>query len=224
MAEALVDVMLGVAEPGGRLPTTIPVRIQDNPSWGNFPAEGGRIVYGEGVLVGYRWYEARHLPVRYPFGRGGSYTTFRVDPPETSAPTLVAGERLTVWVAVTNTGHRRGAEVVQCYVAPPPGSPAVRPPKELAAFGKVWLDAGESAVVDLVLDERAFARWDPGRPDHDDIAARAAAVPMADRQGRPPRGWVVDAGRHELHVGTSSEDIAHVVPVEVDETIRVATP
>jgi beta-glucosidase len=224
MAAGIAAVLLGEAEPAGRLPTTIPLRLEHNPSYGNFPGEGDHVRYGEGVLVGYRWYEARHLPVRYPFGRGGSYTTFRVDPPETSAPTLVAGERLTVWVAVTNTGHRRGAEVVQCYVAPPPGSPAVRPPKELAAFGKVWLDAGESAVVDLVLDERAFARWDPGRPDHDDIAARAAAVPMADRQGRPPRGWVVDAGRHELHVGTSSEDIAHVVPVEVDETIRVATP
>jgi beta-glucosidase len=224
MAAGIAAVLLGEAEPAGRLPTTIPLRLEHNPSYGNFPGERDHVRYGEGVLVGYRWYEARHLPVRYPFGHGGSYTTFRLDRPETSATALAAAEQVTVRVVVTNTGHRRGAEVVQCYVAPPPDSPAVRPPKELAAFGKVWLDAGETATVELVLDERALARWDPGRPDHDAIAARAAAVPMADRQGRPPRGWVVDAGRYELHIGTSSDDIAHVVAVEVPETIRSLAP
>ena len=215
MAAGLAAVLLGEAEPAGRLPTTIPVRLEHNPSYGNFPGENGHVRYGEGVLVGYRWYEARHLPVRFPFGHGGSYTTFRLDAPQPSATSITAGDDLTVRVAVTNTGDRRGAEVVQCYVAAPTG-PAVRPPKELAAFAKVWLDPGETATVELALDERSFARWDPGLPERDELAARATAVPMAGVRGdgRPP-GWRVDPGRHELHVGTSSAAIAHVTAIDV---------
>ncbi len=215
MAAALAEVLLGDAEPAGRLPTTIPLRLEHNPSYGNFPGENGHVRYGEGVLVGYRWYEARHLPVRFPFGHGGSYTTFRLGEPELSAGTFAPGERLTVRVAVTNTGERRGAEVVQCYVSPPPGR-LVRPPKELGGFGKVWLDPGETATVEITLDERSFAYWDPGLPEREELAARATAVPMAGGRGeaRPP-GWRVDPGRHELHIGTSSAAIAHVAAVEV---------
>ncbi len=215
MAAALADVLLGEAEPAGRLPTTIPLRLEHNPSYGNFPGENGHVRYGEGVLIGYRWYEARHLPVRFPFGHGGSYTTFRLDEPEVSAGTFTPGERLAVRVAVTNTGDRRGAEVVQCYVAPPPAR-LVRPPKELAGFGKVWLDPGETATVEITLDERSFAYWDPGLPERDELAVRATAVPMAGARGeaRPP-GWRVDPGRYELHLGTSSAAIAHVAAVEV---------
>jgi beta-glucosidase len=215
MATALAEVLLGDAEPAGRLPTTIPLRLEHNPSFGNFPGENGHVRYGEGVLVGYRWYEARHLPVRFPFGHGGSYTTFRLDVPELSATTFPLGERLAVRVSVTNTGDRRGAEVVQCYVAPP-APRLVRPPKELAGFGKVWLDPGETATVVVELDERAFAYWDPGLPERAELAARATAVPMAGGggDGRPP-GWRVDPGRYELHVGTSSAAIAHVAPVNV---------
>ena len=76
MGNALADVLFGDAEPGGRLPTTFPVRLEHNPSFGNFPGEFGEVRYGEGVLMGYRWYEARHLPTRFPFGHGLSYTTF----------------------------------------------------------------------------------------------------------------------------------------------------
>ena len=215
MAAGLAAVLLGDAEPAGRLPTTIPVRLEHNPSFGNFPGENGHVRYGEGVLVGYRWYEARHLPVRFPFGHGGSYTTFRIDEPLASALTVDAGDEVTLRVPVTNTGERRGAEVVQCYVAAPSGD-VVRPPQELAAFGKVWLDPGQTAVVELTLDERAFARWDPGLPEREELAARATAVPMAGAggDGRPP-GWRIDPGRHELRVGTSSAAIAHVVPLEV---------
>ena len=81
MANALADVLFGDAEPGGRLPTTFPVRLEHNPSYGNFPGEIGEVRYGEGVLVGYRWYEARHLPTRFPFGHGLSYTTFALGEP-----------------------------------------------------------------------------------------------------------------------------------------------
>jgi beta-glucosidase len=215
MASGLADVLLGDAEPAGRLPTTIPVRLEHNPSYGNFPGENGHVRYGEGVLVGYRWYEARHLPVRFPFGHGGSYTTFSWGDPEASAATVTAGDPLTLRVAVTNTGERRGAEVVQCYVAPPPGR-VVRPPKELAGFAKVWLDPGETATVELQLDERAFAYWDPGLPERDELAARATVVPMAAGRGEQPSpGWRIDPGRHVLHLGTSSAAVVHSVDVEV---------
>jgi beta-glucosidase len=217
MAAGLADVLLGEAEPAGRLPTTLPLRLEHNPSFGNFPGENGRVRYGEGVLVGYRWYEARHLPVRFPFGHGGSYTTFALGEPALSSPGFAAGvqQTLTVSVPVTNTGGRRGAEVVQCYVAPT-ASRLVRPPKELAGFAKVWLDPGETATVEVVLDDRSFAYWDPTMPDRADVAARAAAVPMAGGRGQAPEpGWRVDPGRYDLHLGTSSAAIAHVVPIEV---------
>jgi beta-glucosidase len=215
MANGLADVLLGDAEPAGRLPMTIPVRLEHNPSYGNFPGENGHVRYGEGVLVGYRWYEARHLPVRYPFGHGGSYTSFSLGAASLSSPAFSRGERFTVQVPVTNTGGRRGAEVVQCYVAPG-ASRLVRPPKELAAYAKVWLDPGETATVELVLDDRAFAYWDPGTPERDELAQRASVVPMTGRRGPAPEpGWRIDRGPYELHIGTSSAAIAHVIPVEV---------
>ena len=82
MADGLVDVLLGDAEPGGRLPMTFPLRLEHNPSFGNFPGEHGEVRYGEGVLVGYRWYDARHLPTAFPFGHGLSYSTFEIGAPE----------------------------------------------------------------------------------------------------------------------------------------------
>ncbi|MGH9249100.1 MAG: beta-glucosidase H [Acidimicrobiales bacterium] len=222
MADGLAEVLLGDAEPAGRLPMTLPLRLEHNPSFGNFPGENGRVRYGEGVLVGYRWYEARHLPTRFPFGHGGSYTTFAVGEPALSAPSptvasLAAGERLVVTVPVTNTGERRGAEVLQCYVAPI-APRLVRPPKELAGFAKLRLDPGETAAARIELDERAFAYWDGGLPDHDAIAARASALPMRRPSGpaRTP-GWQVDPGRYELHVGRSSIAIDHVLAVEIAE-------
>jgi len=133
MANALVDVLIGASEPAGRLPTTFPIRLEHNPSYGNFPGENGQIRYGEGVLVGYRWYEARRLPVRFPFGHGLSYTTFTIGEPRLSSSELLRGATLAIDVPVTNTGRRRGAEVVQCYVAPP-SSRVVRPPGRAATY------------------------------------------------------------------------------------------
>lgn len=217
MGPALADVLLGRAEPAGRLPFTVPLRVEHNPTVGNFPGENGRVRYGEGLLVGYRWYDTRELPVRFPFGHGGSYTTTVLGEPELDRTTFTAGagERLTVRVPVTNTGDRRGAEVVQCYVAPR-RSRLFRPRRELKAFGKVWLDPGETTTVELELDDRSFAYWDPTMRDRDEVAAKAAAVPMAGGRGRRREpGWRVDPGTYDLHVGTSAAAIAHVVPVEV---------
>jgi beta-glucosidase len=137
--------------------------------------------------MGYRWYDTRRLPTRFPFGHGLSYTTFELGVPEVTAGAAI----VTLTVPVTNTGDRHGSEVVQCYVAPPRPTRLARPVKELKAYAKVALDPGEQSRVTLTLDQRAFAYWDPERP-----------------------GWRVDPGRYELHVGRSSADIAHVVSVE----------
>jgi beta-glucosidase len=215
MSQALARVLTGHSEPGGRLPTTFPLRLEHNPSYGNFPGENDEVEYGEGLLVGYRWYEARRLPVRFPFGHGLSYTTFAIGEPRPSTTTLAAGDTVTVDVAVTNVGDRPGSEVVQCYVAP--RAPRLtRPPKELKAFAKVRLEPGESTVVSLVLDRRAFAYWDPGSPEHDALVARRPFMARGgkDETARAP-GWRVDPGHYELHVGRSSADIAHVVPIDL---------
>lgn len=220
MAGALVDVLTGDTDPGGRLPTTFPVRVEHNPSYGNFPGENSVVRYGESVLVGYRWYEARHLPVAFAFGHGLSYTSFELGVPSASSAAWRPGDTLTIEVPVTNTGTRRGAEVVQCYVAPGP-SRLVRPPQELKAFGKVWLDPGESATVKLDLSDRSFAYWDPGDPGWPTLAdglATAFPFPPYSNNPAPGPGWRVDPGPYALRIGRSSDDIAHVVVVNVAGT------
>ena len=173
MANALADILFGDAEPGGRLPTTFPVRLEHNPSFGNFPGEIGEVRYGEGVLVGYRWYEARHLPTRFPFGHGLSYTTLRARRADRRATDGDTRHRRPC--RCTNTGDRRGAEVVQCYVAPPQPARGDRPPKELKAFAKVALDPGSRP---------------PSR-------SRSTSAPFAILGSRPTTtpGWRVDPGR-----------------------------
>jgi beta-glucosidase len=193
MADALVDVLVGEAEPAGRLPTTFPERLEHNPSFGNFPGEHGEVRYGEGLLVGYRWYDTRGIPARFPFGHGLSYTSFEIGEPRLASPELSPGGQLTIEVDVRNTGRRRGAEVIQCYVAPV--APRVfRPAKELKAFAKVWLDPASSCTETLVLAERAFAIWDP-----------------------TAGSWRVEPGEYDLHLGRSAADIAHVVRVTVPD-------
>ena len=218
MADAIVDIVTGEADPGGRLGTTFPMRLEHTPAFGNFPGENGEVRYGEGVLMGYRWYEARALPVQFPFGHGLSYTTFALGAPALSSGMFTPGTTLRVQVEVTNTGTRRGAEVVQCYVAPA-SARLTRPPKELKGFAKVVLDPGERATVTIELDDRAFAYWDPGDPARTELAARMSASPLASRVTADVTepGWRVDPGTYSLHIGRSSADIAHVVELEVPE-------
>ena len=148
---AIADVLLGTANPSGRLAETIPLRVQDNPSYLNFPGENDVVRYGEGVFVGYRYYESATVPVRYPFGYGLSYTSF--------AYSDIGVDATSVTVRVTNTGDRAGAEVVQLYVAAPVG-PVRTPVRELRGFAKVNLDPGTSAVVRIALDDRCFSYFD----------------------------------------------------------------
>ncbi len=191
MADALVDVLVGDAEPSGRLPLTLPRRLEDNPSFGNFPGEDGEVRYGEGLLVGYRWYDARDIAPAFAFGHGGSYTTFEIGRPEVSLAELTSGDRLEVAVPVTNTGTRRGAEVVQCYVGAVTPS-RFAPPRQLRAFAKVWLDPGEERTVLLELDDRAFASWSPA----------------AHR-------WELDPGEHRITIARSTADLVHETTIVV---------
>jgi beta-glucosidase len=215
MANALADVVTGAVDPGGRLPTTMPLELEHNPAYGNFPGEYDEIRYGEGLFVGYRWYEARRLPVRFPFGHGLSYTSFEIHEPTLSTDIYQAGGTLEIDVSVTNTGDRDGAEVVQCYVAPARAKVA-RPLKELKAFAKVHLAPGETQSVTLTLTERSFAHWDRGSVERASLKARLPfADMMAEATTRAP-GWRVLPGEYAIHVGRSSADIAHTVPISVE--------
>lgn len=183
--DALASVVSGDAEPGGRLPTTLPHRFEDCPAFLSYPGEGDRVVYGEGVFAGYRGYDARGADVAFPFGHGLGYTTYDYGDLEATVAGTADDEDLSVslTVTVTNTGTRAGTEVVQGYVADPE-SAVRRPPHELAAWVKVHLDAGESRSITLAFDRRAFTYWHP-----------------------QTRAWVVEPGEFEIAVGRSSRDL-----------------
>ncbi|MEL6980953.1 MAG: glycoside hydrolase family 3 C-terminal domain-containing protein [Actinomycetota bacterium] len=218
MADALVDVLTGAADPGGRLPTTFPLRIEHTPSFGNFPGDNGRVPYAEGLFVGYRWYDSRQLPVCWPFGHGLSYTTFEIGQPVPSASSLPVGETVTVAVPVTNTGDRPGRHVVQCYVRPN-GSRIVRPDQELKAFASVALEPGESTTVTLTLDERAFAYWDPGQPEWPELrdSKRATLPQFRHQERRTEAGWVIEPGAYEVVIANSVADPVVTVVLELTE-------
>jgi len=202
---AIADLLYGVANPSGRLAETIPLRLQDNPSYFNFPGEQGHVRYGEGVLVGYRYYETAEVEVRYPFGHGLSYTSF-----ETSdlSVTATGDDSALVSVTVTNTGSVAGKHVVQVYVATDAG-PVRRPARELRAFTKIALAPGESRTVELALDRRAFAYYDielsqwvvaPG--DYTVQIGQSAAVVVAESQIT----LVGDVIRRELSLDSPVQD------------------
>ena len=131
-------------------------------------------------------------------------------------------------VPVTNTGSRRGCEVVQCYVAPKQSN-LFRPLFELRAFAKLWLDPGETSSVTLELGPRAFAHWDPADPGYESVRERLGAMAAMEIGGtgparRPAEGWYIDAGSYELRVGRSSADITHLCAVNVPEEIGPIAP
>lgn len=216
MADALVDVLTGEVDPGGRLPTTFPRRIEHTPSYGTFPGDNGQVPYAESILMGYRWYDSRHLPVLFPFGHGQSYTSFDVDSPVPVSASVTVGTPVTVDVPVTNTGDHRGSHVVQCYVRPHT-SRLTRPDKELKAFTKVTLDPGASTTVTLTLDERAFAYWDPGQPEWPQLQAHTAATlpHLQGQQRRTNAGWVVEPGHYDIVIASSATDIDAVTTIEL---------
>jgi beta-glucosidase len=189
--DAIADVLFGATDPGGRLPTTFPVRVEDSPAHLTYPGEAGTVSYGEGVFVGYRGFDRRATAPLFPFGHGLSYTTFEYGPVTVEPAEAVPGQPVEVRVAVRNTGARPGREVVQVYVHPAASS-LLRPAQELRGFAKVALAPGEQREVRVTLDERAFAAWDPRAHD-----------------------WVVEPGAYEVRVGASSRDLRGRASVRV---------
>jgi beta-glucosidase len=189
-ANALADVLFGTVNPSGRLPVTIPKRIEDTPAHGSpgtYPGEDGVVRYAEGLFVGYRHYDTRHIEPAFCFGHGLSYTSF--DYGEASAAADDDGDGVTVAVDVTNAGDRPGREVVQVYVRHPDAG-AARPDRELKGFCVLDLAAGATARAEVRVPRQAFARW-------------------------TPTGWAVEAGRYEIYVGASSRDIRRSVTTVV---------
>lgn len=215
MGSALGDLLTGVREPGGRLPMTIPRRLEHSPSHDNFPGENGELRYGEGLFMGYRGFEHRDIEPRYPFGHGLGYTSFALGDLVLSAATFSAGGRLTISVNVSNVGARTGSEVVQCYVAPQVPRLA-RPRKELKAFARVHLEPGQSTVVEFEFDDRSFAYWDPGQKDWTEVAGRFSQIsPQLVEQERRSPGWQIDQGTYQILVGRSSTEILRCAVVDV---------
>jgi beta-glucosidase len=180
---AMADVLFGAANPSGKLPETFPVRLADNPAFINYPGENGKVRYGEGIFVGYRYYEKKRIAPLFPFGFGLSYTTFAYDDLRLSADAITPDQTLTVQVDVTNTGQRAGQEVVQLYVRDVTAN-LVRPLKELKGFAKVALESGETKTVSMTVERGALAYYD-------DLLQR----------------WIAEAGAFEVLVGSSSQDI-----------------
>jgi beta-glucosidase len=150
---AIADVVFGAVNPCGRLPTTVPMRYEDNPAFANYPGAEGEVRYEEGVFVGHRHYDANGTEPRFPFGHGLSYTTFDY------GDLTVEGDTATI--DVTNNGDVAGAEIVQLYVRDVEAS-VKRPPKELKGFQKLTLEPGETKAASFALDDRTFAFWNDG--------------------------------------------------------------
>jgi beta-glucosidase len=191
---AIADVLYGKANPCGKLAETHPLKLIDTPAYINFPGENDAVRYGEGIFIGYRYYDAKQVPVQFPFGHGLSYTTFAYANPRLSSTTFRDVEGVTVSVDVTNTGKVAGKEVVQVYVHDQK-SQLVRPPKELKGFAKVELQPSETKSVAIKLDFRAFAYFHPGY-----------------------RQWVCEDGQFDLMIGASSADIRCIQTVTLQST------
>jgi beta-glucosidase len=190
---AAADLLVGTANPSGRLAETLPLRLEDTPSYLNFPGDAGHVRYGEGIFVGYRGYDTLDRQVSYPFGHGLSYTSFDYADLTTTITGRPQDGDLVVKLAchITNTGQRRGKEVVQLYVGDPQASVA-RPPRELKAFAKADLDPGQTTVVEFALTARDLSWWSTRLHD-----------------------WVLEGGEFELTVGASSRDLRLTTTIDI---------
>jgi beta-glucosidase len=191
---AIADVLYGKVNPSGRLAETYPLKLLDTPAHINFPGGNGEVRYGEGIFIGYRYYDTKEVPVQFPFGYGMSYTTFAYKNPKVSAASFMDTDGLTVSVDVTNTGKVSGKEVVQVYLHDHK-SGLVRPPKELKGFAKVELQPGETKTVTLTLDFRAFAYYHPAY-----------------------KQWITEDGEFDVLIGASVNDIRCTLTVTLQST------
>jgi beta-glucosidase len=181
-ADATTALLVGDANPSGRLPVTFPRRAEDAPTAQpeRYPGVNGHGQYSEGILVGYRWYDDKKIEPLFPFGHGLSYTTFAYS--NVSAKMAVDG--FDVAFVVKNTGTRAGSEVPQVYLGPPPNPPAPMAARQLVGFARVTLLAGQSKTVTIHVGARELSYW-----------------------STQTHGWVVAAGTRAIGVGSSSRDI-----------------
>jgi len=193
---AVMDVLGGTVNPSGKLAETFPLRLEDNPSYINFPGDRDKVEYREGVFVGYRYYEKKEIPVLFSFGHGLSYTSFEYSELTVDRAEALDTDCVTVAVNIKNTGSRAGKEIMQLYVAPKSNT-VVRPLKELKGFKKVTLNPGEEKTVTFSLDKRSFAFYDADLKD-----------------------WRVESGIYGILIGASSQDIR----LEKDITVNPAIP
>ena len=194
---ALADILFGLANPCGKLAETFPLKLSDTPAYFDWPGGAGKVQYGEGLFIGYRYYDAKELPVLFPFGHGLSYTTFAYSNPKVSTKTFRDVDGLTVTVDITNTGHMAGKEIVQVYVHDR-ASGLVRPEKELKGFAKVDLEPGETKSVAITLDFRAFAYYHPKF-----------------------RQWITEDGDFDILIASSATQIRHTLAVKLESTLNL---
>ncbi|WP_138754776.1 beta-glucosidase family protein [Paenibacillus sinopodophylli] len=197
VGSAIAALLFGDANPSGKLAETFPVKLSDNPSYLNFPGEGDRVEYREGIFVGYRYYDTKEIEPLFPFGFGLSYTSFAYSNLSVDRTTLTDQETVTVTVDVTNTGPIAGKEIVQLYVRDSV-SAVIRPEKELKGFSKIALQPGERKTVSFSLSKRAFAYYDVALQD-----------------------WHVETGDFDILVGASSRDIVCTQTVHVQSTVTI---
>ena len=190
---ALVDVLSGKVNPSGEMPFTTPVSLDQSPAHalGNFPGRDLKVNYEEDILVGYRWFDTKGLPVVYPFGYGLSYTTFDYSNLNTDKETYDQADTIQATFTLTNTGDREGAEVAQLYVSDPVCS-VMRPVKELKGFKKVFLKPGESRRITLDIPVSSLAFYSEAQSQ-----------------------FVVEPGEFILQLGASASDIKQKISVEV---------
>jgi beta-glucosidase len=194
-AGAIADVLFGNVNPSGKLAETFPIKTADIPAHINWPGGAGEVRYGEGIFIGYRYYDAKEMPVLFPFGHGLSYTQFAYDHPKVSATTFKDIDGLKVSVDVTNTGSMAGKEIVQVYVHDHQ-SELMRPEKELKGFTKVELEPGETQTVSIDLDFRSFAYYHPKY-----------------------KQWITEDGDFDILIGASAADIRHSLTVTLESTL-----
>ncbi|KAI1090339.1 glycoside hydrolase family 3 protein [Rostrohypoxylon terebratum] len=191
---ALADVLFGIRNPSGKLPTTFPRRLEDTPAYHNWPGENLRVLYGEGLHIGYRHYDRAGIEPLFSFGHGLSYTTFEYGRPSLSRKTLTKSTPIHLIMAVTNTGKIAGSETIQIYVRDDK-SRLPRPEKELVAFEKVSLEPEETKHIVVALDKYAVGYYDDSIP-----------------------AWIAEEGTFKVLIGASATDIRHSVPFEVTES------
>ena len=190
---ALVDVLSGKVNPSGKMPFTTPVSLDQSPAHalGNFPGRDLKVNYEEDILVGYRWFDTKGLPVVYPFGYGLSYTTFNYSNLNTDKKTYDQADTIQATFTLTNTGDREGAEVAQLYVSDPVCS-VMRPVKELKGFKKVFLKPGESRRITLDIPVSSLAFYSEAQSQ-----------------------FVVEPGEFILQLGASTSDIKQKISIDV---------